>query len=481
MPRYFMAQVANPDPSAATNNVPAPAGPPPDEPVPPPESVTKADSETVDTAMEWSEHAVDLAHRHVFSLSVGIEIAVLLITGLLALALARPGRNFLEHIWTAPEKGFRALRRVLLGLVPILIWALLLWVAAPLLRQSGLDDVIVRAVANLLIAWVLIRLFSTLVPDTFWSNTFAVAAWAIAALNILNLLDPTIAFLDSFAIRLGTARLSLYLVIKGLLFAGLLLWIAGVISRVLNRRISKSAALTPSVQTLLSQTVRLGLLFCAIVIALGTIGFDLTVLTVLSGAIGVGIGFGLQSIFSNLVAGVILLFERSIRVGDFVELADGIHGTVREITIRATLVTTNDNIDVLVPNSEFVNKQMTNWTLRDAYRRLRIPFGVAYGSDKELVRKAGLEAASEVSHTLVGIKGRDPQVWLVGFGDSSLNFELVVWLEPESVKRPAAVNAAYCWAIETALGKHGIEIPFPQRDLHIRSGRLPVLVEEPKR
>ena len=116
--------------------------------------------------------------------------------------------------------------------------------------------------------------------------------------------------------------------------------------------------------------------------------------------------------------------------------------------------------------------RLTNWTLGERILRVRIPFGVAYGSDKELVRKAGLEAANTVEHTLRDVKGREPQVWLVGFGDSSLDFELVVWLKPDAVMRPSAVNAAYCWEIESALKKHGIEIPFPQRDLHIKSGLL---------
>jgi small-conductance mechanosensitive channel len=162
-------------------------------------------------------------------------------------------------------------------------------------------------------------------------------------------------------------------------------------------------------------------------------------------------------------------------VGDFVEFSSGVRGEVREINIRYTVITTNDNIDILVPNSEFVSGLVTNWTHGDAYRRLRLPFGVAYGTDKELVRKAGLEAAAAVEHTFTGQPRRAPQVWLVGFGDSSLDFELVVWVIPEAVKRPGAVSAAYYWALETALSKYGIEIPFPQRDLHLR-GTTPIEV-----
>ena len=172
---------------------------------------------------------------------------------------------------------------------------------------------------------------------------------------------------------------------------------------------------------------------------------------------------------SNFVAGLIILFEKSLKVGDFVELESGVTGEVKEINMRSTLITTNHNIDILVPNSEFVGGRVINWTLREAYRRTHVPFGVAYGTDKELVRKAALEAADNVQWTLTTSKARKPQVWFVEFGDSSLNFELVVWLTPDAVKRPGAVMAAYLWEIETKLNEYGIEVPFPQRDLHLRS------------
>jgi len=441
---------------------------------PAPETVTEAVKETVEQAISWRDTAIDFVTNHLLTQAFGFQIAAVVITGLLALALVGPARAMLNRVWPKSAMSrFSPIRDVLDKVMMPIFWVLFLWLATSTLKQSGLEHLIVRAVASLLNAWVLIRLFSSLVRDSFWARAFASLAWLIAALNIVGLLDPTVKFLDSIAIQIGNSRLSLYVLLKGVLFAGLLLWLASVLSRVINSKIYQTSALTPSAQTLIGQTVRIGLLVGAVMIALGTIGIDLTALAVFSGAVGVGIGFGLQSVFSNLVAGIIMLFERSIKVGDFVELTDGIQGTVREISIRSTLVTTNDNIDVLVPNSEFITKQMTNWTMRDAFRRLRIPFGVAYGTDKDLVRKAGLEAAAEVEHTLLDVKGRTPEVWLVGFGDSSLDFELVVWLKSESVTRPGAVHAGYCWAIESALGKYGIEIPFPQRDLHIRSGLNP--------
>lgn len=405
------------------------------------------------------------------------QLSVIFCAGVVAWFLAKPSGVLLERIWPKAEGDTPFLAGAFLvisKLVFPIFWVLLLWISSAALRKLAMGNDLVRIVASLLQAWVLIRLFSTFVRDPLWSKTFATIAWIVAALNILRLLNPVIAILDGAALKIGDARLSLYLIIKGLILLVFLLWLASLITRFVQSRVSRAENLTPSVKTLIAQAVRLVLLFTAIMLAMNAIGVDLTALAVFSGAVGVGIGFGLQAIFSNLVAGVIMLLERSIKVGDFVELESGLTGEVREINIRSTRVTTNDNVDILVPNSEFINKQVTNWTLRDGYRRTRIPFGVAYGTDKDLVRKAALEAAAEVPHMLKGRNAKPPQVWLVGFGDSSLDFELVVWLSPEAVKRPSAVAADYNWAIETALAKYDIEIPFPQRDLHIRSGELPI-------
>jgi len=212
------------------------------------------------------------------------------------------------------------------------------------------------------------------------------------------------------------------------------------------------------------------ILIIGISIGLSSIGVDLSNFALIAGALSLGVGFGLQAVVNNFVSGLIVLFERSLRIGDFVELANGLAGEVKAINVRSTLVTTTDMVDILVPNSEFVNGQVINWTLTDASRRIHIPFGVAYGSDKELVKKAALEAAHNTPHTLKNQTMRQPEVWLTSFGNSSLDFELIVWVLPHAVKRPQRVRAAYYWELETALKKYGIEIPFPQRDLHIRSG-----------
>ena len=211
-------------------------------------------------------------------------------------------------------------------------------------------------------------------------------------------------------------------------------------------------------------------------VGLNYIGINLTSLALLGGAIGVGLGFGLQNIVSNFVSGIIILLERTLKVGDFVDLQSGVRGEVREIGLRYTRVTTNDDVDIIVPNSEFINGRVTNWTFESRLRRMRIPFGVAYGTDKEQVKRAALRAARRIEGTVLD-GGREPTLWLVGFGDSSLNFELVVWVGRELIARPNSTEAAYLWAIDDELRIENIEIPFPQRDLHLRSGTLNVRLD----
>ncbi len=209
----------------------------------------------------------------------------------------------------------------------------------------------------------------------------------------------------------------------------------------------------------------------ATVIGLTWLGFDLTSLAILGGAIGVGLGIGLQGFFGNLFSGLVILFERSVKVGDFVDLQSGVMGRVSEISMRYTRITTNDSVDIFVPNGELTGGRVINWSYGHNFRRIHVPFGVAYGSDKEQVREAGIAAVKQVEGTIFG-PGRDPEVWLVGFGDSSLDFELIVWVSSSLLVSPSRTQAKYLWTLETELARRGLEIPFPQRDLHLRSGTL---------
>jgi small-conductance mechanosensitive channel len=212
------------------------------------------------------------------------------------------------------------------------------------------------------------------------------------------------------------------------------------------------------------------IIFITLLIALKSIGLDLSNLGLIAGALSIGIGFGLQTLVSNLAAGMILMFERTIRLGDYIEVSESIRGTVNDIKMRSTTITTNDNIDVIIPNSSFIQSNVINWTLENDYRRIHIPFSVAYGTDNELVEKIVLE---ELKHSGINYVEQAPKyrtlIWMTGMGASSVDYELVVWVRGDSTTRPAGTKSDFLKFLYVILRKHHIEIPFPQMDLHIKN------------
>jgi small-conductance mechanosensitive channel len=299
-------------------------------------------------------------------------------------------------------------------------------------------------------------------------NDMSDISMALADLN--ELISRPLFTLGSTDISLGRILLAL-----GLILATI--WL----SRFGERCLQRLAALRPQPFSAASAYAfgRIGrylLMAIGVVVALTTAGLNISTLAVIGGGLGIGFGFGfgLQTLVANFVSGIVLLLGRSLKVGDFVDLQSGVRGCVVEIAMRYTRVSTNDFVDVLVPNSEFVNGRVTNWTFDDTNRRIHIPFVVAYGTDKPLVRAAGLVAASRIDGIIVTEDRRAPEVWLVALGDSSLHFELVIWVTHRLASAPGRTNATVLWALENELRTRSIEMPFPQRDLHIRSGELRV-------
>ena len=243
---------------------------------------------------------------------------------------------------------------------------------------------------------------------------------------------------------------------------------ARLVDHALERLRARSRHGGPSLY-IVQKLVGYALIFAGLLIGLSPLGINLTSLAVFAGAIGVGVGLGLQGVVKEFVSGLVLIFDRAVQIGDYVEIDQNMRGLVREVGPRATRIRTNDNVDIVVPNSKLVENALSNWTSRGETRRIHVKFTAAYGADKEQVRDCVLKAAREVPFTLPDEGSRKTQVWLTGFGDSALNFELVVWPTLDAVKRPAAMQAAYTWAIDDALRRSGIEIPYPQLDLRLRS------------
>jgi small-conductance mechanosensitive channel len=268
-------------------------------------------------------------------------------------------------------------------------------------------------------------------------------------------------------VELGQNRLTLNDILKLIVLAVLVLVVERYLRRLLRRRVLARTSLSPDLQYAVSRFVGYCFITIGFFFALKVIHLDLSALAFIVGALGIGIGFGLQNIISNFVSGLIILAERPIALGHRVEVG-GVAGQVTRISLRSTTVVTNDNITIIVPNSDFITHPVTNWSHGDPKVRLRLAVGVAYGSDVEKLRDALLEVAVENPAVL---KHPAPMVRFLGFGDSALNFELAVWTI-EMAHRPTRFRSDLYFAVERKLRQNRIEIPFPQRDLHLRSGRL---------
>lgn len=268
--------------------------------------------------------------------------------------------------------------------------------------------------------------------------------------------------------RLGGSTVTVGELVAGVLVVAVAWIVATLLGRLLRRARSRAVKTARALYVLQKLTTYSILLF-GVFAGLSTAGLNLSSLAVFAGAVGVGVGLGLQGVVKEFVSGIILIFDRMVSIGDYVELEGGVRGMVTEVGPRATRIRTNDNVNIILPNSHFIENRVTNWTLKGDTRRIHIPFSVAYGADKNEVREVVLAAARRSPFTLPETETRKSQVWLVGFGESGLDFELLIWPTSEAVKRPAAMHAAYTWAISDALDAAGIEIPFPQMDLRLRS------------
>jgi small-conductance mechanosensitive channel len=273
--------------------------------------------------------------------------------------------------------------------------------------------------------------------------------------------------------KLGTTQLSLILIAEIALLVLLLFWFVSQFRKKLLARLLDRTTLDASGRQLISSVVQYVLVLIGLLVILQTAGIDLTTLNVLAGALGIGIGFGLQTISSNFISGLIILLERPVKIGDRIEVGD-VEGKVIEIRARSTTVLTNDGIAILVPNASFISENVINWSYTDDRVRFKIPVGVSYDSDPRQVEQLLLEVARENSEVLQAPEA--PIVRFMAFGASSLDFELRVW-SSSAIHRRARLISNLNFAIFEKFRQHGIEIPFPQRDLHVRSGSLDVRID----
>ena len=346
------------------------------------------------------------------------------------------------------------------SIIFVLIVAIMQAATVSLDFQGPFD--LLSVAASLATAWVVIALVAGLIRNQFVYRLVAASAWTIAALSILGLLQPTMTTLDSFAIVIGGLRVTPLLVIKASVLLMLTLWAANTASDFLDRRVQSSADLTPSIQVLIGKLIRLLLITFAILIALSTVGIDFSALALFSGAVGVGLGFGLQKIVSNLVSGIILLADKSIKPGDVISVGDSF-GWVGSMGARYTSIVTREGREFLIPNEDFVTQRVINWSYSNDEVPLDGAFGVSYASDPHKICQIAMEATKTVARVLISPA---PVCHLKAFGDSSLDFTLRFWIR-DPVDGVTNVRGQVLLALWDAFKRAGIEIPYAVRDVRI--------------
>ena len=306
---------------------------------------------------------------------------------------------------------------------------------------------------------------SRIVRNRLVARLLSWGAWIYGALVILELDGRAAQFLDTIALPVGEIRLSALLVIKAGLLLVATIWLAVVVGRYLDELVQKSDELTPSIRVLVGKVAKIGLIVVAGMAALSSVGIDLTALTVFSGAIGLGLGFGLQKVISNFISGIIILLDKSIKPGDTISL-EGTFGWIRELRGRFVSVVTRDGREYLIPNEDFITGRVINWSFSDELVRLDVHFGVSYDADPHEVSRLAIEAAMSVGRV---VSERRPVCWLTGFGESSLDFVLRFWItDPQ--QGLTNVRGKVLLALWDAFKEHGVEIPYPHREIIMKDG-----------
>ena len=355
-----------------------------------------------------------------------------------------------------------------------LIWFLLQGIATLVAIALLLPHEIMVVVLKLLTAWLVIGFSSYFIRSDTWSKHFTVIVWGIAALSILGLLKSILHFLDNIVLHIGSLEISVLDISAGIFTIIVLLTLAIICARVMEKYVNNLPDVNPSIQVLINKITKVILIVLAIFIGLDTVGVDLTALTVLGGAIGLGLGFGLQKVVSNLISGLILLMDKSIKPGDVIEVGNT-YGWVNSLNARHVSVLTRDGVEYLIPNEHLITEKVTNWSYSNKKVRIRIIIGISYNSDVEKAMALTTQAAQQNKRVL---KIPGPICQIHEFGDNSVNLELRLWIEDPS-GGIANIRGEILLKVWHYFQEEGIEIPFPQRDVHLKSTEaLKELVQE---
>jgi len=365
--------------------------------------------------------------------------------------------------------------RFLLSVMSTAMTILLVWTAMLLVEPLLGRPYILSIATSLFSAWLVIRLAVSIIANRELARLIAGIAWTLAALNIIGLLDPILTVLEGAHLPLGDSSVSVLDIFQGIVTFGVLLWAALAISSLMEKQIVHFSTLPPSARVLVTKSGKIILVAIAFLTALNATGIDLTALAVFGGALGVGIGFGLQKVVGNFISGIILLMDRSIKPGDVIE-TQGTYGTINRLAARYTSVITRDGTEFLIPNEDMITQPVINWSHSHRLVRRRIPVQVSYESDIRRAMELMVEAAGEEDRVL---SSPEPRTLLKNFGADGVDLELRMWIEdPQNgVSNIASDVMLHIW---DKFHAEGIEFPYPQRVVHFKTdGPLPKIAVVP--
>ncbi|MGL3211596.1 mechanosensitive ion channel family protein [Bradyrhizobium sp. BR 1433] len=428
--------------------------------------------------MNWKDvlESIQMAAR-----SVGAEVAspwfylqfgIILAAAGLAYAAdtaihARVDMASLAMRWPLPLRHFA---RVMVKSASTAVFAVLMIISRIVMWHATWPSrsYLIAVSAKLALAWLVIRLVTSVIDNAFIVKTVSIAAWVVAALSIIGQLDWAADTLDAYAVVVGGLRLSPLLLIKAGALLIVALWLTNLAGNFAESRINRATDLTPSIQVLLVKIIRIGLMVTAIVIALGAVGINLSALAVFTGAAGVGIGLGLQKIVANFISGLILLVDKSVKPGDLVTIGDN-SGRISAMKTRYISVAAGDGREFLIPNEDLVTQKVTNWTYTDKNTLVKIAFSTNYDANPRQVCKLAITTAAAHPRAT---KGRTPNCILTEFAEAGMKFSLTFWIaDPDGMDN---VKSDVMLSLWDAFKQEGIRVPYPVRELRIRGGALPV-------
>lgn len=429
-------------------------------------------SEILGQAQTLTELLLRPWNAYQLAIAVGLFIAAHLLARILGTRLEN---------WLRSREGWPKWRLRFLLLVKqrmrMILFALLAWIAVLIMREVTWPSrsYILHIIANLSLAWVIVTFATRLISNVIVRSIVRYGAWAWITLNILGVTDDTVTLLDGAALEMADFRISIWTVLQAAFILGLFFFVARLLSQTSSAQIERSKEISPSMKVLIVKVLQVALYGIAFVLGMRAVGVDLTGLAVLSGAIGVGLGFGLQKVVSNLVSGVIILLDKSIKPGDVISLGETF-GWINALGARYVSVVTRDGREYLIPNEDLITGQVVNWSHSNEFVRLDIHFGCAYHDDPHEVRRIAIEAAASVDRVL---SHRPPVCHIVGFGDSSVDYILRFWIS-DPTGGLTNIRGNVFLALWDAFKEHDISIPFPQREVKLLEGgaAIPIPVVE---